>query len=187
VISDDGLQHYALSRSLEIAVIDTERGLGNGYCLPAGPLREPLSRLETVDLIVYNDRDNENCIRENHMHYQLDDCYQAQNTKHHQPLSAFKGQTVHAVAGIGYPQSFFRQLTALGITVIPHAYADHYIYQAQDIYFNDDLPIILSEKDWVKCRSFLRPTHWVLAIQAILSAEFYKNLDQRLKERTFNG
>lgn len=187
IISDDGLQHYALGRSLEIVVIDAKRQFGNGYCLPAGPLREPISRLFDVDLIVYNDRAESSSDDSHRMLYQMGACYQALDKKNRQPLSAFKDQKIHAIAGLGYPEPFFQQLTAMGLEVIPHAYPDHHHYQASDLYFHDDLPIILTEKDWVKCQSFMQVTHWVLPIQAVLSSDFYQHLDRLMQEKTSNG
>jgi tetraacyldisaccharide 4'-kinase len=186
IISDDGLQHYALGPLLEIVVIDAERQFGNGYCLPIGPLREPISRLSEVDLIVskgvlpaFPDS--------YHMFYQMGACYQALDINHCKALSTFKDQSVHAVAGLGHPEPFFKQLSALGIQVIPHAYPDHHHYSASDLYFQDDLPIILTEKDCVKCRPFLKSTHWVLPIQAIVSPGFYQHFDRLIKEKTSDG
>ncbi|MFT7688013.1 MAG: subfamily B ATP-binding cassette protein MsbA [Candidatus Azotimanducaceae bacterium] len=151
VISDDGLQHYKLGRSVEIAVVDSSRGLGNGLCLPAGPLREPPSRLNEVDFVLVNGQDKVN----------LPCQYQKMNLvflglKHLNNDEDLKGSlssnTVHAVAGIGNPKRFFDTLTQQGYEVVEHAFGDHYQFELADINFADKLPVIMTEKDAVKCR-----------------------------------
>lgn len=187
VLSDDGLQHYALARAIEIVVMpfvgaDLRSGPVmpiNTYCLPAGPLREPLSRLKTVDLIVYNaaqipERDTDKpvyCMQT--MPHWL---YNAMDVGKKQPLETFKGMQVHAVAGLGNPTRFFSMLQAAGLDIIPHIYPDHHAYQARDILFGDTLPVILTEKDFVKCTHFVQNQHWVLPIHVCMSEGFDKAL-----------
>ncbi len=183
VLSDDGLQHYALARALEIVVMPfVGAGLSAGpvmpvntYCLPAGPLREPLSRLKTVDLIVYNAAQIPDHSLDKPvycMQYRPDLLYNAMDLEKKQPLAFFKGMQVHAVAGLGNPTRFFSLLQAAGLEIIPHIYPDHYAYQASDILFEDSLPVILTEKDFVKCTHFVQDQHWILPIHAVLSEGF---------------
>jgi len=178
VISDDGLQHYALARTIEIAVIDGARRFGNGYCLPAGPLREPTARLKTVNFIVSNGKAQTNEYAMNFKNKLLKNIALPNQIKN---LSDFKGQTVHTVAGIGHPQRFFQTLREYGIMLIEHEFPDHYPYQAKDLQFKDNLPIIMTEKDAVKCSTFARPDCWYLAVEAELDDEFWLNLNDRLK------
>lgn len=164
IVADDGLQHYRLGRDIEIALIDGVRRFGNGLCLPAGPLREPVSRLRTVDvrLVLGEPRADDEwgmrlVVRGFH---RLDGGGQAE-------AEAFCGRRVHAVAGIGHPARFFAQLRALGLDIIAHAFADHYRYRAADLAFGDAADIIMTEKDAVKCeRLGLGPRVWYLAVEA---------------------
>ena len=177
VLSDDGLQHYAMQRNLEIAVIDEDRGLGNGWCLPAGPLRELPGRLHEVDIVV---KHSANPAAEMHLQGQ---------TLHHLitqqqiEITTLKGKTVHAVAGIGAPNRFFRQLENAGVKVIPHAFPDHHLYQQHDLAFNDDLPIIMTEKDAVKCTQLCKATNAVyyLPVKACLADSVAKNILNQIK------
>ena len=172
IISDDGLQHAALARDCEIVVIDGERGFGNGRLLPAGPLREPPSRLASVDAAVVNGGDP--------AHF-------AQGAPHSpptfrmrleasvavalvdgssKPLPAFAGASVHAIAGIGNPERFFAMLRANGIAVTAHPFADHARLAPDDILFPDDRPVLLTEKDAVKCGASADRRHWYVPIDA---------------------
>lgn len=158
ILSDDGLQHYALTRQAEIVVIDSGRGFGNGWLLPVGPLRERVSRLRQVDLCLRNGDD---------FHVQAESLLNAA-TGVPRPLSELAGLTVHAVAGIGHPERFFRTLRALGAHVLPHPFPDHHDFQAEDLHFDDDHPVIMTEKDWVKCRTFADEQHWYLTIGVVM-------------------
>lgn len=151
VLSDDGLQHYRLRRSFEIAVIDGLRGLGNGRCLPAGPLREPRARLQTVDALVVNDGDFDGiaalCCEVRAIRvYEL-------ATRNEKSLEEFAGQAVHAVAAIGNPDRFFDLLSRHGVIVEPYAFVDHAELRPEDLSFDDDHPVLMTEKDAVKCES----------------------------------
>lgn len=164
VISDDGLQHYALARDMEIAVIDARRGTGNGFCLPAGPLREPRSRLETVDFVLFRGGDEpEVAVR-----YEQDGLVNmASGERRALTADAFPGP-VHAVAGIGQPEQFFLSLRAAGLHIEPHAFPDHHAYSAADLSPLGDRPIIMTEKDAVKCAAIAGPHTWYLSISARL-------------------
>jgi len=153
VISDDGLQHPGLPRATEVAVFD-RRGAGNGRLLPAGPLREPPERLAGVALVVQN---GAGALRHpGAVVLQLvpGALRPAGPSDAALPLASLAGQRVHAVAGIGHPERFFRTLRAAGLEVIPHAFPDHHAFTAADLAFDDDLPILMTEKDAVKCAPF---------------------------------
>ncbi len=151
VISDDGLQHHAMGRDVEIIVIDGARGIGNGYLLPAGPLREPASRLAEVDLVISNGRESGLVDNEIVMHSQaryfrsLADGRQLSATEFLHQNSA-----VHAVCGIGNPSRFFSTLSGLGFLVEPEAYSDHHLYTGEEVRFADVLAVVCTEKDATK-------------------------------------
>ena len=157
VIADDGLQHYALARDMEIALIDGERGLGNGRCLPAGPLREPVSRLNEVDLVVVNGASDlalpsvsAPVIAMRLAPTRFVRLGDSPDKAKAEDAHFFAGQAVHAVAGIGNPQRFFNALAGLGAKPVCHAFPDHHEFRAGDLEFGDDLPIIMTEKDAVR-------------------------------------
>lgn len=177
IISDDGLQHYALARDVEIAVIDGVRRFGNGFCLPAGPLREPVSRLQQVDFIVNN---GPAAHEEHRMVYAGTELRNLSDTST-RSLDSLKGERVHAIAGIGHPERFFGDLRRHGVQVIEHAFADHHAFVETDLVFGDTAPVIMTEKDAVKCRRFARSHHWYLPIQATLNEEFGVELLELLK------
>ena len=175
VLSDDGLQHYRLARAREIVVIDGRRGVGNRRLLPAGPLREPVSRLAEADLRVVSWRDGaarpltpapatiQVCAR------------LAEATAlvggETRPLDAFKGSRVHAVAAIGHPQQFFAALQQHGLEVAPHALPDHARLSAADILFPDQLAVLMTEKDAVKCRAIADQRHWAVRMDVMVSEQ----------------
>lgn len=162
IVCDDGLQHYALQRDLEIAIIDGERGFGNGFSLPMGPLREMPERLQRVNLIIVNGQD---------MRLVSNNAYALLNQKRKVTLDHFAGKTVHAIAGIGTPQKFFQQLQQHGMTVIPHAFGDHHEFKMTDVTFADKLPVLMTEKDAVKCSFFATDQHWVVPVVTELTAD----------------
>ncbi len=164
VLSDDGLQHYALGRDLEIAVVDAAVGLGNGRCLPAGPLREPPQRLAQVDYVLYRGgADPASAVR-----YRADQLVNLVSGET-RPLSpaGFEGG-VHAVAGIGRPQQFFDTLTRAGLDLQPRAFPDHHPYTRSDFLPLAGRPIIMTEKDAVKCAGIAGDNAWYLRISAQL-------------------
>ncbi len=198
VISDDGLQHYGLARDVEIVMIDGERRFGNGCLLPAGPLREPVSRLDDVDMVVVNGGN------ESELTMQLElvaikplkqNCHPSEACHPREsgdPCSGsmlemgprFRGDdrlrrdgrpsgtTIHAIAAIGNPDRFFQALRRAGFAVIPHAFPDRYRYTPQDLTFNDDLPIVMTTKDAVKCEAFATDNMWL--------AEVTTKVDERI-------
>ncbi|GAC1632121.1 MAG: tetraacyldisaccharide 4'-kinase [Nevskia sp.] len=174
LIADDGLQHYRLARDLEVCVIDGARGVGNGARLPAGPLRERPARLETVDLVVVNGVRTARLppLDTATVSMQLElGAARALADGGERPLASFQGQRVHAVAGLGNPQRFFEALAAAGLDVIPHALPDHHCYAEIDLAFGDGLPVLLTEKDAVKCAGFSLPQLWMIPATARLAAD----------------
>jgi tetraacyldisaccharide 4'-kinase len=168
IVSDDGLQHYALQRDCEIIVIDGDRRFGNGRLLPAGPLRESPARLERADAIVINGGDAEN---DGAMRMRLlATSAIAMKYGTPKPLREFSGQPAHAIAAIGNPQRFFTMLRAVGISVVEHALPDHAKLGIDDISFPDDLPVLMTEKDAVKCRDIAGPHHWYVPVSVAFAA-----------------
>lgn len=180
IISDDGLQHLALGRQVEIAVVDGIRRHGNGLCLPAGPLREPVSRLEKVDLIVSSGSAHRGEFQMGLKHCGLRSVKQPEQDV---AIETIKGRLVHAVCGLGHPQRFFSALEGLGLRILCHPFPDHYSFSAKDICFNDDLPVIMTEKDAVKCTLFADDRHWYLTVEAELPTLFEKQILSRLARR----
>lgn len=174
IVSDDGLQHYRMARAIEIAVVDGQRRFGNGLCLPSGPLREPISRLKSVDFVVVNGgqaEPSEYAMRlQSLLFHRVDAPTQVRD------VAAFAGQRVHAIAGIGNPQRFFQHLSALGLDVVPHAFPDHHDFTSDDLQFEPCLPVIMTEKDAVKCRAFGSDQHWYLAVEGHLNTDFFTQL-----------
>ena len=184
IISDDGLQHYALHRDIEVAVIDGTLRFGNGYCLPAGALREPIKRLKKVDFIVVNGQAEND---EYGMRYNITEACNLQNASQRQPLEQFKGKQVHAIAGIGHPDRFFNQLSEMGIDVIAHPFSDHYFYKEDDLNFDDELPVLMTEKDAVKCSRFAKKHHWFVPVTVDVQETFGKAILDKLKEIQSHG
>lgn len=174
VLADDGLQHQKLGRRVEIAVVDGVRGLGNGLCLPAGPLREPASRLREVDAIVVNGG------RWGHagvFRLELAAGHARRvGSDESRPLAAFAATPVHAVAGIGHPERFFRLLEDAGLDVLRHPLVDHADIRPEMLHFADRLPVLVTEKDAVKCRGVEHPDLWYVPV----SAEFEPGHAERL-------
>lgn len=178
ILSDDGLQHYRLARDIEIAVIDGARGLGNALMLPAGPLREPAARLTAVDAIVVNisqaARVGFKAIAPAAfvMTLQSRGFHNLLNPDHKAAPEQFMNRRVHAVAGIGNPQRFFKLLQRLGLTFTAHPFPDHHAFSAGDLAFADADFVIMTEKDAVKCRTFATERHWVLRVDAEIDPAF---------------
>jgi tetraacyldisaccharide 4'-kinase len=180
VVSDDGLQHYALARDCEIVVIDTDRRFGNGRLLPAGPLRESPARLRGADAIVLNGGGINSSGTANAvaglpsaaLNMRLEASF-AIELKHRtaKALSGFAGQSVHAVAAIGNPQRFFDMLRSRAIDVVPHPLPDHARLRAENIFFDDDRPVLMTEKDAVKCAEIAGPQHWYVPVRAVFRTE----------------
>jgi tetraacyldisaccharide 4'-kinase len=172
VISDDGLQHYRLRRDFEIAVVDGNRGFGNGNLLPAGPLREPIARMKSVDrILIHRHSDDEREIfRRSYdtpplsFRLQVTGVSRLDNSQQRK-IEEFAGTTVHAVAGIGHPERFFLMLEAHGIDVKRHPLPDHADITPDDIVFDDDLEILMTEKDAVKCQWMDTSNCWYVPVE----------------------
>ena len=179
IISDDGLQHYNMNRDIEIVVIDGKRRFGNNLTFPAGPLRESKSRLNSVDFVVNNSgptKDNEylmNISPSKFIHLKTGKSYLIKDWPMH--------KQVHAVAGLGNPGRFFDLLARLGFEITRNSFPDHHNFDEEDLTFLDHLPIIMTEKDASKCRSFNNNKIWYLTIEADVSDKFIAELDLKLK------
>lgn len=192
VVCDDGLQHYALHRDVEIVVIDASRGLGNGRLLPAGPLREGPERLATVDAVVLNGaasleapeaslwRGREGVWL---MHLLPEAARNLREPRTWRALEHFRGQRVHAVAGIGHPARFFSLLRASGLELIEHPFPDHHAFVATDLDFGDSLPVLMTAKDAVKCRSFAQASWFELPVIVQLQPDGGETLVDRIVAR----
>lgn len=186
VLCDDGLQHYRLQRDIEIAVIDAARGLGNVWLLPAGPLREPASRLQTVDAVVVN---GGAAVTGQYvmgpdvymMRLSGDVFYNLLDPNRKAAPADFHKSGNHAVAGIGHPQRYFHHLEALGISFTPHAFPDHHPYSATDLAFSDCDAVLLTEKDAVKCTAFADARYWVLRVDAQIDSALTDLILRKIK------
>lgn len=188
IISDDGLQHYRLARDFEIAVVDGMRGLGNGWPLPAGPLREPASRLSTVDAVVING-DSPALSIPGALAMQLkgNRFRNIARPQHLVTAADFGDAEVHAVAGIGNPRRFFSHLRGLGLRCTEHAFPDHHPFRAADLAFGDGAPVVMTEKDAVKCAPFATENHWALIVDADVDARLGDLLTARLAQAARHG
>ena len=167
ILSDDGLQHYRLRRDAEIVVVDGARRFGNGLLLPAGPLREPVSRLRQADAVVING--GQTGAGEYSMSLNGSLFYNLLNPGTVLTAGEFAGQRLHAIAGIGHPQRFFAHLEQLGLTAQQHAFPDHHHYTVTDLAFDDADAILMTEKDAVKCAAFANEKCWALRVDAQVS------------------
>ncbi len=177
IICDDGLQHYALQRHIEIAVVDAARQFGNGLLIPFGPLREPVSRLTTVDALVFNGSNSQQSkMHDNQFVMTLGNSYfvALSDTNKKVAIADFlqlceqQHKPIHCVAGIGNPQRFFEQIDKLGLKTINHPFADHHQYQVDD-FKKMDGTIIMTEKDAIKCHTFSIDNSWYLKVTAEVS------------------
>jgi tetraacyldisaccharide 4'-kinase len=178
IVCDDGLQHLRLARDLEIVVIDGARGFGNGRLLPAGPLREPPSRAALANLVVINGRPEHASITRLPTSRDLPPVQMSLSPGRVLPvagvradraLESFRGQRVHAVAGIGNPWRFFADLRGRGLDIVEHAFPDHHPFTAADLDFGDAQPVLMTEKDAVKCRAFADARAWYVPVTARFS------------------
>ena len=174
IIADDGLQHYRLHRDIQINVIDGRRRFGNRRCLPAGPLRESLARLKEMDITVVNGRADR---QEHRMDYRLQALVNLNKPGKRAPLHSFAQRPVHAVAGIGDPERFFSCLRQHRLQIIEHIFPDHHYYSSKEIHFDDDLPVLMTEKDAVKCDGICSDRHWYLPVDAEVSESFLRHLN----------
>lgn len=174
IISDDGLQHYALNRDVEIVMQDAQREWGNGLCLPAGPLREPLARLKSVDIVVRTGLDM--TLRPQLIRSVLHPAQLAQ-------VAAFSDQRVVAMAGIGNPQRFFNTLSAMGLLFGQSVWPDHHFFSAADIASIEGDVILMTEKDAVKCRSIADSRCYYVPVEGVLNQAILQQLDQIISLR----
>jgi tetraacyldisaccharide 4'-kinase len=173
ILCDDGLQHLALARDFEIAVVDGSRGMGNGRLLPAGPLREPASRLSSVDAVVVQGEGPAamtGAAPMLRMTLAADELRSVAGSER-RGLAWLNGREVHAVTGIGNPHRFFDLLRSLGAQVREHALGDHHRFTAGDIEFADELPVLMTAKDAVKCTTLAGARHWFLTVSAQFAPE----------------
>jgi tetraacyldisaccharide 4'-kinase len=182
VILDDGLQHYRLRRDVEIAVVDG-RGFGNAFLLPAGPLREPRSRLKSVDAVVSHGASSPGGFK---MTLEGDTLHRMTDSRERQSAKSFAGRKVHAVAGIGNPNRFFLHLAKLGLKPTPHPFPDHHPFTPRDLEFGEEgetrSPVVMTEKDAVKLRHAAKDHWWVLPVTARLEPAFGDWLLAKLKK-----
>jgi len=179
VISDDGLQHYRLGRDAEVAVLDSDWGLGNGRCLPAGPLREPPERLREVDLVVANGGPRPDLASAS---FRLRPTSLAPVTGSLASRSPpDTGQRVHAVAAIGVPARFFNALRDAGFQIIPHAFADHHRFHADDLAFGDSRPVVMTAKDAVKCEGFDDGRLWYMPVELYPDAALVRQAEDLIE------
>lgn len=190
LISDDGLQHYAMPRDIEIAVIDGRRGLGNGRCLPEGPLREPPERLSLVDWVVFNGAPVADMelpqLRREAVVMQLvpGQLWPLGGEAKRSSEDWAAVRKVHAVAGIGHPQRFFDTLRTLGFDPVEHPFADHAPYKAGQLDFEPSLPVLMTEKDAVKCIDAPPEDAWALPVEARLDTWFVTEILKQLAARS---
>jgi len=196
IVSDDGLQHLRLARDLEVVVVDGARGFGNGRLLPAGPLREPSSRTALANLVVINGRPEHASITRLPVSRDLPAVQMTlfagrvlpvAGARADRALESFRGQRVHAVAGIGNPWRFFADLRGRGLDLVEHAFPDHHPFTAADLAFGDGAPVLMTEKDAVKCRAFADSRLWYVPVTARFSdaqaAELLERIGAKLGGR----
>jgi tetraacyldisaccharide 4'-kinase len=186
IVSDDGLQHYRLQRDLELAVIDAASGLGNGWLLPAGPLREPASRLRSVDAVIQVVRGNAPPLRGRPLaawraDYTAGLAYRLQAPQEKSPLRDLPPRDWLAVTGIGRPQGFFDMLQGQGVRFRQLAFSDHHAFRPQDMPAGG--AVLMTEKDAVKCLSFAGADWWAVELDVDPEAGFIRWLDARLKQK----
>jgi tetraacyldisaccharide 4'-kinase len=185
IIADDGLQHYALARNVEVAVIDASREFGNGLMLPAGPLREPISRLREVDAVVRlvardAQRPSAPDGRETLMWHEPLPWRNLRVPSREANPAQWRGREIHAVAGIGNPQRFFDMVTAPGITASCHPFPDHHAFTAADISFPGAEAILMTQKDALKCAAFADERCWYLPLRAKIDPALAALVEEKL-------
>lgn len=165
VLSDDGLQHYGMGRDAEIVMLDADRQLGNGYLLPAGPLREKPERLNQADLVIYKGEGAGDLFYQ----HRIDCIYRLNQPKSTRSIESLRSQKIMAMAGIANPEGFFTMLSANGLAVVKQPKADHHVFTDAD--FSDQYVTLITEKDAVKCAGIQHPDVWVVKTRIELSAK----------------
>jgi tetraacyldisaccharide 4'-kinase len=192
ILSDDGLQHYQMHRQLEIVIVDTQRMWGNGYLIPAGPLREDSSRLSQASAIFLYPQYmplNQLSIPQFHVIHSFDQCYLLNSPEKYVALNTLANKSVHVVTAIGNPERFISQCEGLGMKVIAHIFPDHYTYQLADLQFEDNVPLVMTAKDAIKCIKWANslPPIWVVTQRTDISDEFWvwfkQQIDQNLDRK----
>lgn len=178
LLSDDGLQHTSLARDIEIVVIDGVRRFGNRHCLPAGPLREPVDRINTVDLVVSNG----NAAADEFLMEYASLPARSLDGRQERELASFRLQAVHAVAAIGNPERFFSMLREKGINIEEHAFPDHHGFRRSDLEFGDASAVLMTEKDAVKCRRFELENAWYVPIDVNMPEAFEREVKLLLEK-----
>jgi tetraacyldisaccharide 4'-kinase len=186
VLSDDGLQHYRLARTVEIAVVDAARAFGNGFMLPAGPLREPVSRLSDVDAVVRLQASGASTPpaangRETVMTHAPQPWRHVRDDGRVADPSAWRGGEVHAVAGIGHPQRFFDMVRAMGITAIEHPFPDHHRFAPGELAFPGAAAVLMTQKDAVKCAGIADDRHWYLPLKATIDPALVTLVENKIR------
>jgi len=179
LLCDDGLQHYRLRRDVEIAVVDGARGFGNGLLLPAGPLREGITRLRSVDAVVVNGAGAVSGYAMSLVGNVFRNLADASLTA---DAAQFHGMQLHAVAGIGNPQRFFDHLRGLGLNIEAHPFPDHHRYRPEELVFPGADALLMTEKDAVKCAAFAAPNWWMLAVEAQVDAALGEKILEKLRK-----
>lgn len=184
IVSDDGLQHLALGRDIELALLDGRWGLGNRRCLPAGPLREPASRLKQVDAVLVNGTSSQSLPRHATPMQLVPTAWRHLASGEQKSLTPLPfSLPVNAIAGIGRPERFFETLASLGVNGCWHPFDDHYHFEASSLQFTGQQgarPLLMTAKDAVKCRHIAPPDSWALDVEARLPPEFEQWLAERL-------
>lgn len=180
IISDDGLQHYALQHDLELLVVDGQRQLGNRHCLPAGPLREPATRLETADAVVEHVAQPTACGF--WMQYRISKAIPLKSPDVHRKLTEFTRKSGYIIAGSGNNERFFSCLQGYDIPFETHGFADHYNYQPADLEFAANAPVLMTDKDAVKCEAFAKDNWWRVPLETGLSPDFERWVLDRLDQ-----
>ena len=179
IISDDGLQHYRLQRDVEIAVVDGERGLGNGQLLPSGPLREGRHRLQSVDAVVING--GKAGVAGYAMRLDADVLRNLLDPMRTLKAADLDEKSICAIAGIGNPSRFFRQLHDMGLRFEQRVFPDHHPFQPADLQTLKAEAILMTEKDAVKCAAFARENWWYLPVHAVIAPELLARIMQKLR------
>ena len=189
IVSDDGLQHYRLARDAEVAIIDGARGHGNGFLLPAGPLREPPSRLDIVDAVVIRGNETQPFVASGTtvprfaMSIEAGLFYNLLNPQHTVDARHLQGKRVEAAAGIGNPEHFFNTLKGLGLTFTAHPFPDHHPYTQADLDFADSDAIVMTEKDAVKYERYATEKCWALSATAQVENRLATLLIERVQRK----
>lgn len=186
IVSDDGLQHCRLARDVEIAVID-ERGIGNGWPLPAGPLRECPRHLDAVDAVVLNGAAQIPAGVAPRQVFRMslvgEIFHNLRDPQRSRGAVELHGKRLHALAGIGSPARFFRQLEDMGLCFVPHSFPDHHAFRPADLEFKDADALLMTEKDAVKCQAFAPEETWVLPVEARLDPDLGRWTAEKLNGR----